>query len=326
MTAVHWKSTMEIDYSMGRRCTKKSRRRKGKTPPAHKAGTHQAKVVKDCRDAGGADVWLRGALDAHVAALGARPDRGAPGWKALRLHPHQMEHFPQSHLTRLKSREYQFADIDSLGASDVGAARLARRFFGWLLRSSIRHGRPSEEPSCSKSGTQFRLPVDFHSVSRFAWHPVYSHGMAAHQIHTQGFDMFGVPARVGIEGAARNPIPAHSVVFAVALGLTRGGEQHGEPDGKRFAGAAYLWQRRSNQPGARMKAGRGEIGGGGIATAAIRHDQGAAGHRPPGDVQLRLFRRAGSRPFRPICLHSRFFLPQTEIQGTLRHSGLVRSP
>src|ERR1035437_4698757 len=266
MTAVHWKSTMEIDYSMGGRCTKKSRRRKGKTPPAHKAGTLQAKVVKDCRGAGGADVWLRGALDAHVAALGARPDRGAPGWKALRLHPHQMEQFPKSHLTRLKFREYQFADIDSLGASDVGAARLARRFFCWLLRSSIRHGRPSEEPSCSKSGTQFRLPVDFHSVSRFAWHPVYSHGMTAQQTYTQGFDMFRVPARVGIDGAARNPVPAHGVVFAVALGLTRGGEQHGEPDGNRLAGAACFRELRSHVPGAGMKAGCGETDRGNATT------------------------------------------------------------
>src|SRR5450759_2252999 len=106
MTAVHGKSAMEIDYSMGGRCTKKkSRRRKGKTPPAHQAGTLQAKVVKVWRGAGGAVVRLRGALDAHVAALGARPDRGPPGGKAIRLHPHQMEQFPKSHATRLKLRE-----------------------------------------------------------------------------------------------------------------------------------------------------------------------------------------------------------------------------
>src|ERR1039457_699413 len=90
----------------------------------------------------------------------------------------------------------------------------------------------SEASFCSKSGTQFLLPVDFHGVSRFARNPVYSHGMAAQQTHPQGFDMFGVPARVGVEGAARNPIPAQRVVFAVALGLTGSGEQHGKPDRK----------------------------------------------------------------------------------------------
>src|ERR1039458_4855598 len=62
----------------------------------------------------------------------------------------------------------------------------------------------SEAPFDSKSGTQFLLPVDFHGVGRIARNPVYSHGMAAQQTHPQGFDMFGVPARVGVEGAARS--------------------------------------------------------------------------------------------------------------------------
>ena len=60
----------------------------------------------------------------------------------------------------------------------------------------------SEAPFDSKSGTQFLLLVDCHGVGSFARHPVDRHGMAAQQTHTQRLDVFGVSARVGIDGAA----------------------------------------------------------------------------------------------------------------------------
>src|ERR1035438_5496633 len=119
--------------------------------------------------------------------------------------------------------------------------------------------------------------------------------------------MFGVPARVGVDGAARNPIPAHGVVFAAALGLTGSGEQHGKPDGDRIARVG-LRQLPSSGPGTGRMADSREVAGG-IATPAIPTGHGTGGHRPPGDVQPRLFRGSCPRCFRPICLHPCFSRP-----------------
>src|ERR1039457_3127242 len=169
----------------------------------------------------------------------------------------------------------------------------------------------SEVSFCSKSGTQFLLPVDFHGVGGIARNPANSHGMAAQQTHPQGFDMFGVPARVGVKGAARNPIPAHGVDFAVALSLTGSGEQHGKPDGDRFARVG-LRQLASNGPGAGTRADSQEMAGG-IAIPAIRTGHGTGRHPPPGDVQPGLFPGSCSRWFQPVCLHPCFSRP---FEGT----------
>ena len=163
----------------------------------------------------------------------------------------------------------------------------------------------SEAPFDSKSGTQFLLPVDFHGVGRVAGNPVYRHRMPAQQSHPQGFDMFGVPARVGVKGAARNPIPANSVVFAIALGFAGRGEQHGKPDGDRFAWVC-LRQPPSNGSRAGRRTGSREAAVA-FASPAARTGHSARGHPPLGGVQASLFRGFYSRWSQPVCRHSLLF-------------------
>src|ERR1017187_2433834 len=132
--------------------------------------------------------------------------------------PAASSHTEWSRFSSLTRRASSSAINNSQASGPSAPAMFALR--GW-------RNTTSEVSFCSKSGTQFPLQVDFHGVGRIARNPVNSQGVAAQQTHTQGFDVFGVPACVGVEGAARNPIPAHDVVFAAALGLTGSGEQHG---------------------------------------------------------------------------------------------------
>uniref|UniRef100_Q021G5 Uncharacterized protein n=1 Tax=Solibacter usitatus (strain Ellin6076) TaxID=234267 RepID=Q021G5_SOLUE len=108
----------------------------------------------------------------------------------------------QAFSTRAQFRDQQFTGVCFRSSGTFRYALLARSLRRLWYRCCFRHQwLPSELPSKSKLRASFVLPVHFHGVRRFSGHPTHGQGLAAQQAHAQRFDMFGVTALIGIDGA-----------------------------------------------------------------------------------------------------------------------------